>query len=537
MGKERKHKKKKKHHKKHSKGEKKSKKHKLKHVKKSKRDYSSSSSSSSSGSDSDNDLRSCRRQQHKPQEIAAAPLDIKTALELVGGLARRYPEEKEDFQFLFFKVDSKEAINIDGLDDAGVKRTLRTVFRHLSMVQNRQGDFESSPETPKLLDLFLPCFAPITSASSSSFSSSTTATSLSSSSLSSSSLSSSISDSTSPIPEAVAASSPSQAASTSPPAASSSNSKDTASEVKPTEDEKTSSFKRGVGPALPGREERERMLAVLKEEQEKEAALEQEMGHDFGPTRPELMSSVERQALAQLQHTRQEDAMRKKREAEEKKAKGHAERESWMTELPTLRGMRGGVESVKNRKFMSKSMVKIGNTSSWTETPAEKRKREEEARLARVLKGGDEDALDEEAVAQRAQVDRLAGPNATPQAARDFDALKRKEIERRMNGESALETTQKKRKKEPTEAELFAEFLAMKKKAKAEKKKKKEARLAQKASQKAEKGGTSSATQQMYTFNRDELFSMNRMKSKRETDKVISNAKLLNMRFDTGETL
>ena len=45
------------------------------------------------------------------------------------------------------------------------------------------------------------------------------------------------------------------------------------------------------------------------------------------------------------------------------------------------------MKSITNRKFLARSVAKRGDTSGWTETPADKRRKYEEEMIRRELAG------------------------------------------------------------------------------------------------------------------------------------------------------
>ncbi|GAB5353836.1 hypothetical protein AAMO2058_000068300 [Amorphochlora amoebiformis] len=95
---------------------------------------------------------------------------------------------------------------------------------------------------------------------------------------------------------------------------------------------------------------------------------------DLGPTLPGQNSEAKEQALEQLRRVREIAIERKKQEALKPKHEG------WMTVMPEERRMDSSLDQ-RGRTFSMKGVQKRGDTSEWTMTPEERRRKQAEKLL------------------------------------------------------------------------------------------------------------------------------------------------------------
>lgn len=328
------------------------------------------------------------RREKKGEEISSE--DIQASRSLVEAMLSKYPESVRDLQFLLFKVDRDEVVVLDGIEDDMIRNSLKKIFTLFRMQRLSLNDgskaYKRLTSTPMLLDKLdnILHFKPPPPPPAKKKEEEDEAKQEASSGIGPSigpSVGPSIGPAGPPSP-----SSTSSAASIGPamPPPLSSASSDSSSELSAASSAassdsssassvSSSSSARVVGPFMPGPAERAAYLAAAQEESEEteQQAAEEDDDDDydaFGPRRLDSMSSEEQQRLALLREMREMENMRKELKKDKKG------REDWMTILPDEMSIAPPkLDDMKGRTFSMSGVKKRGDTSSWTDTPEEKR--------------------------------------------------------------------------------------------------------------------------------------------------------------------
>eukprot|EP00469_Lotharella_globosa_P008948 CAMPEP_0167789348 /NCGR_PEP_ID=MMETSP0111_2-20121227/10635_1 /TAXON_ID=91324 /ORGANISM="Lotharella globosa, Strain CCCM811" /LENGTH=536 /DNA_ID=CAMNT_0007681505 /DNA_START=14 /DNA_END=1624 /DNA_ORIENTATION=- len=315
--------------KKDKKKRKKEKKKKKKKEKKKKKDKKKSKKKSDDSSDdSDSDLDYVKK---KRAEIPR--LDIKGAFKSLDNLLGAAESMKEELGGMFKHIDTGEELDINGIANPEIRENLERFFHQLLFKEGPEGGWMASSNTPKLYDFFSPnidryVFKPKPKK---------------------------------PKPKKK----PKPASAVTEAAESSKEAVDPPKARAP----------RRAGPAMPSAQELEQ-AKILAEEKRWEMEKEESESDDMeGPMLPGQQSAIKERALENLRRVR-EMAL------EEKKLAAHKPKhEGWMTQMPGERSGNKNLMDQKGRTFSMKGVQKRGDTSEWTMTPEERKRKAAEKML------------------------------------------------------------------------------------------------------------------------------------------------------------
>jgi len=295
---------------------------KKKKEKKSKKKKKKKKQKSSSSSDDDSD--------DEEEKISMPRLDLKSAYKVLEDLLGAAESMKGELPLMLGHIDEGEELDIKGIPNEEIRKCLTAFFKAMLLEKGPEGGWKSSGNTPKLSPLFSPnieryVFKP------------------------------------KPKPKVESAA------------------KMTIDEPSKVEKVQAPVKKRRAGPAMPSVAELNEAKRLVEERlwEKKQKLPEEEESDDDdeeGPTLPGQNSAAKERALEKLRTVREMQLEQKK--LADKKPK----HEGWMTALPKSRRLDQKLDQ-RGRSFSMKGVTVRGDSSEWTMTPEEKRRRHAEKLL------------------------------------------------------------------------------------------------------------------------------------------------------------